>query len=192
MADVVLVAGASGSGKSRLSRMSGGTRFRLDDFYRDGDAPGLPQSTYGTDWDHPGSWDGEAALASLVELVTTGETTTPVYDIATSRRVGTQTVRLGRLPVVAEGIFAVELLRPAQQAGLDARGIWLARPMVVSFVLRAVRDLRGGRKPLGFLVRRWVALARAEPAMRKRHLGAGFEAYGFRRSLELIQASFSG
>ena len=81
-AAVVLVAGESGSGKTHLARVSACPRFRLDEYYRDGDAGGLPRTDYGIiDWDDPGTRDGEAALDAIVELVGTGRATVPRYDI---------------------------------------------------------------------------------------------------------------
>ena len=86
-----MLAGPSGSGKSRLATRLHATHgwpiFRLDDFYRDEDDPSMPRSEgLGiVDWDHPDSWDADRAVASLCELVDTGRTDTPVYDISTSR-----------------------------------------------------------------------------------------------------------
>ena len=91
---VVVLAGPSGSGKSRLAarlhQAHGWPIFRLDDFYRDEDDPAMPRSEgLGiVDWDHPDSWDAERAVASLCELVDTGRTDTPDYDISRSRAVG--------------------------------------------------------------------------------------------------------
>lgn len=39
---VIVLAGPSGSGKSRLAERLGLRTLRLDDFYRDGDDPALP------------------------------------------------------------------------------------------------------------------------------------------------------
>ncbi|HTJ69053.1 MAG TPA: hypothetical protein VL551_16075, partial [Actinospica sp.] len=76
-ARVIVVAGPSGSGKSRLC-----TRLReghgvpvvnLDDFYKDGDDPTLPSLDLGggapiVDWDSPESWHREDALRALERL----------------------------------------------------------------------------------------------------------------------------
>lgn len=193
---VVLLAGPSGSGKSRVARLSGATRFRLDDFYRDYDEPGLPRLDYAIDWDHPGTWDGAGALAAVQELLATGTATVPAYDIGQSRRVGQQTITLTtpgeRTVLVAEGIFAIELLVPARAAGLDVSGIWLDRPRLLSFWFRARRDLRTGRKPLRVLLRRWLDLYRAEPGLRARHLAAGFEPLSAWSALHRIAALSGG
>ena len=62
-AQVVVLAGPSGSGKSRLCRRLGLPFVNLDDFYKDGDAPDLPRVMLAgdeeiVDWDDPASVSG--------------------------------------------------------------------------------------------------------------------------------------
>ncbi len=177
---MVLLAGASGSGKSRLAAAAGCPRLNLDDFYRDLDHPGMPRLRSGgkalgtVDWDHPGSWNLEAALAAAVALCRTGRTDVPVYDIARSRRYGEQQVELGGHAVfVAEGVFAPELVGPASAAGLDVTALYLDRPRTANLLRRFLRDVAERRKPLRLLVRRGWALWREEPTIRARALAAG-------------------
>lgn len=178
---VVVLAGPSGSGKSRLaerlSRRNGWPIVHLDDFYRDGDDPALPRSAElgMVDWDDPASWDGSAALAALTELCATGRTRTPDYDISTSRTTGHRDVSARPADlVVAEGIFAAEVVPPLRDAGL-LHSAWCVRHhRLHTFVLRLARDLRERRKPPVTLVRRGLVLLREEPAIvaRLRLLGA--------------------
>lgn len=180
---MVLLAGASGSGKSRLATVASCPRLNLDDFYRDADHPGMPRlpprgRNAGTiDWDDPGSWDLEAALAAAAELCRTGGVDVPRYDIASSRRTGRHRVSLGQHPVfVAEGVFAPELVGPATAAGLPVSALYLDRPRAANLVRRFLRDVAEHRKPLPLLLRRGWALWRQEPRIRAHALAAGCRA----------------
>lgn len=161
---VVIVAGPSGSGKSHLAAVLDWPVLRLDDFYRDADAPGMPRSTLGiVDWDDPASWDAVAAVGAIAELCAGGAAEVPVYDISASRRTGTQqlTVPSGRF--IAEGLFAPVIVDACREAGLLDAAICLRRPRAITFGLRLARDLREGRKSPGVLVRRGWRLMQDEP-----------------------------
>jgi uridine kinase len=180
---VVVLAGPSGAGKSRLAARLhaayGWPVVRLDDFYRDGDDPELPTRDLGgttiVDWDDPGSWDAAAAVRALEDLVASGTTDVPVYDIARSAAAGT--ARISAPPdslVVAEGIFAAEIIGALADAGI-LHSAWCVRhPRWVTFWRRLVRDLAERRKPPLVLLRRGLALTHAEPEVvaRMEHLGA--------------------
>lgn len=184
MTRIVLLAGPSGSGKSRLTRLVGGTALPLDDFYRDDDHPELPRAHGIVDWDHPDTWDCRAAIAALDELARTGTATVPVYSIAHNRRIGTHHVHVGASGlVIAEGIFAVELLEPARRAGLEIEPIFLDRDRTVVAGLRLHRDLQTRRKRPSVLLRRGYALWRAQPHLRRRALEAGFRPMSMREAV---------
>lgn len=192
-AGVVLLAGPSGSGKTSLSRRLGLPVLQLDDFYRDADGsagsalsapaspaasvvrlPSMPHRFGIVDWDDAASWDAPAAMAALVRLSRHRAADVPVYDIPTSRRTGTIRLDLGDSPVVlAEGIFASELVAPCRAAGLLADAICLELPRALTFGRRLLRDLAESRKPPLTLVRRGLALARDEPTMTTRWIAAG-------------------
>lgn len=179
---VVILAGPSGSGKSRLARSLNSHHHwpvvRLDDFYRDYDDPLLPRrpDLDIADWDHPSSWNAAEARAALVTLVDTGRVDVPTYDIASSRRVGWSAVAAtpGSL-ILAEGIFAAELIADLREAGvLHSSWCVVHRHRLATFAWRLVRDLGERRKAPAVLLRRGWALLRAEPALvdRQRELGA--------------------
>ncbi len=167
-ARVIVLAGPSGSGKSRLAARLGLPVLRLDDFYKDGDDPTLPRIEHGAnagmvDWDHPDSWLPQDALATMVELATTGRAEVPVYEIAQNGRFGARTLDLGGSHLfVAEGIFAPDVVEPAREAGVLAAAYCGRRSAATTFVLRLVRDLQERRKPPLVLVLRGLALARAQ------------------------------
>jgi uridine kinase len=179
-ARVVILAGPSGVGKSRLAgRLSaahGWPVVRLDDFYRDEDDPLVPRSeSLGiVDWDHPDSWDPDAAVAALAELVRGGSAVVPVYDIAKSRAVGSATVVCEPQDLVlAEGIFAAEIVDDLRRRGLLRAAYCVHRPRVVTFVWRLLRDLSERRKPPMVLLRRGLAQLHDEPAVVSRAVSLG-------------------
>jgi len=184
-ARVVVLAGPSGAGKSRLAERlhaaHGWPIVRLDDFYRDIDdsaEPPMPRQVgLGIiDWDHPDSWNEAAAVASLVELVDTGATRTPVYDLSLSRAVDATTVSVhdGDL-VLAEGIFAAEVVDELRAAGVLHSAWCIHHRPIVTFVRRLARDLKERRKPPMVLVRRGLTLMRAEPEVIRRQVELGAE-----------------
>ncbi|MCL1801568.1 MAG: ATP-binding protein, partial [Promicromonosporaceae bacterium] len=144
-------------------RRTGLPNLPLDDFYFDHDHPGLPQRFGIVDWDSPETWNAAGAMEALVALCDTGEVEVPVYDIRTSSRVGSAWADLhGEHLVVAEGIFASELVDRLERVGLLADAICLVRPRLVSFTFRLARDLRERRKPVLTLIRRGIGLLRDE------------------------------
>jgi len=167
-ARVIVLAGPSGAGKSRLAERLGLPVLRLDDFYRSAGDPRLPLIAEGAnaglvDWDHPDSWLLQDAMAALEELCRTGRTETPVYDISRSGRCGWQTLDLdGHELFLAEGIFAQEIVGPAREEGLLAAAYCVRQHPLITFWRRLTRDLREHRKPPLVLLRRGMALMRAQ------------------------------
>ncbi len=177
---VVVLAGPSGSGKTRLAHRlreeHGWPVVRLDDFYRDVDDPALPREEHLgiVDWDHPDSWNADAAVAALVELVDAGTMTAPVYDIGASRAVGRHTVTAGPDDLVlAEGIFAAEIVPALREAGILHAAWCIHHRRSVTFVRRLARDLAERRKPPPVLLRRGLSLMRAEPGIVRRLTALG-------------------
>ncbi|CQR62229.1 Uridine Kinase [Streptomyces leeuwenhoekii] len=172
----MLLCGPSGSGKSLLAARSGLPVLRLDDFYKEGTDPSLPlvAGSSDIDWDHPGSWDADAAVAAITELCRTGRTRIPVYDIALSARTGEEAVDIGRTPLfIAEGIFAAEIVARCRDLGVLADALCLSRGPVTTFRRRFLRDLKEGRKSVPFLVRRGWRLMRQERTIIARQTALG-------------------
>ncbi len=164
----IVLAGPSGSGKSRLAERLGLPVLRLDDFYKNGGDATLPRITTGknaglVDWDHPDSWLPQDAVAAMVALSAEGRAEVPVYDIAHDGRCGSQVLDLAGSPLfVAEGIFAQDVVGPAREAGVLAAAFCIRRSAGLTFWLRLTRDLRERRKPPLVLVRRGLALLRSQ------------------------------
>lgn len=195
-ARVIVLAGPSGAGKSRLAErlghQFGWPTLRLDDFYRDGDEPGLPRIAERdpsrrlvprllrtgngglVDWDDPGTWHCEDAVAALLELCRSGATDVPDYSISESRRAGAQRLDLGGARVFcAEGIFAPEVVAACREAGVLEAAYCITQHRAVTFWRRLTRDLREHRKPPLVLVRRGMALARAQRDVVRRAVEVG-------------------
>jgi uridine kinase len=170
-AKVVVLAGPSGSGKSRLCHVLGLPFLNLDDFYKDGDDDSVPRRPLGPgrsiqDWDHPESWLRDEAVDTLERICRDGAADVPVYDIAHDGRVGHRRFEVGGSAYfIAEGIFAQEVVRQCRERGILADAICVRNPRPVTFWRRLTRDLREHRKPPWVLVRRGLLLMRSQPAV---------------------------
>ncbi|MEV7197131.1 ATP-binding protein [Streptomyces sp. NPDC093510] len=192
---VVLLTGPSGSGKSSFAARSGLPVLCLDDFYKEGDDPTLPQvpGSADIDWDSPGSWDADVAVAAIEELCRTGRTQVPVYDIATSSRVGREALDIGRTPLfIAEGIFAADIVARCRELGVLADAICLRGRPSTTFRRRLLRDLREGRKSVPFLLRRGWRLMRDERAIVTRQSALGAHPCGKDEALGRVAAAAAG
>lgn len=178
-AQVIVIAGPSGSGKTRLCQRLELPVLRLDDFYKDGDDPSLPIVDIAggapiVDWDDPGSWHVDDALAAIDALCRDGRVDVPTYDIAQSRRTGHRVLEIGEAGFfVAEGIFAQEVVAACRTRALLADAICVTQHPVVTFARRLSRDLREHRKPPAVLVRRGVHLMLAQRQVVARAVAAG-------------------
>ena len=189
-ARVIVIAGPSGAGKSRLTRRLGLPAINLDDFYKDGEDPTLPTVAIAggdaiIDWDSPASWNSAAALEALEQICREGAVELPRYDISASRTTGRQRLSLdGAHFVIAEGIFAQEIVEPCRARGILADAVCVTQHPAITFVRRLSRDLREHRKPPFYLVRRGLHLAlgqrrvvehAAQRGCRVRHPHAAYE-----------------
>lgn len=192
-AQVIVLAGPSGSGKSHLAERLGLPILRLDDFYRDGSDPALPRITTGSnaglvDWDDPASWHCDEAVEALTTLCRTGVVETPIYDIAHDGPNGSRTLALGSSSlVVAEGIFAHHVVGQLREAGLLAAAYCLRQHPMVTFWRRLSRDLREHRKPPLVLLRRGIALMRDQRRIVTEAVAAGCTAVSAEEAHRLVQ-----
>lgn len=193
-ARVVVLAGPSGVGKSRLAAHSGLPVLRLDDFYRSGDDPALPRIDHGAnaglvDWDDPRAWHRDEAVRAICELATTGRTVAPVYDIARNGPSGTHVVSLeGSEWFVAEGIFAQEVVAACRTHDVLVAALCLRQHPLVTFWRRLSRDLREHRKPPLVLLRRGWALMRDQRRVIADAAALGCEVVSVAEATERVRA----
>lgn len=169
--------------------------LRLDDFYKEGNDTTLPlvMGSQDIDWDSPLSWDADAAVAAIEELCRTGRTTVPVYDIATSARVGRESFSIDRTTLfVAEGIFAADIVARCAESGVLADALCLRGRPSTTFRRRLTRDLREGRKSVAFLLRRGWRLMRAERSIVARQTALGAHACARDEALGRVAAAAAG
>ena len=191
-AQIVLLAGPSGSGKTHLAAQSGLPVLELDDFYRSGDDPGLPRDPdLGiVDWDDPGAWDAAGAVAAIEAICRTGCAEVPVYDIAKDGRVGSRRFDVGaHSRFVGTGIFAAEIVAACAERGVLADAVVVRRARWKNFLRRLRRDLTEHRKPPLTLLRRGVALFRAEPSVVARQIALGCRPCDRRETLAALRGS---
>ncbi|MFN8155944.1 MAG: uridine kinase [Candidatus Nanopelagicales bacterium] len=191
-AKVVLLAGPSGSGKSHIAGRSGLPVFRLDDFYKDADDPTLPLSVeLGIpDWDDVGAWHLDRAVAALATLCSEGAVEVPTYDISLSRATGTSVFRCdGATTVVAEGVFAPDIVGACREAGMLADAVVLVRAPWKNFVRRFARDLAERRKPPLTLWRRGRLLMHQERGVVDAALARGCRPVSAGELAALLRAS---
>jgi uridine kinase len=101
------------------------------------------------------------AVAALERLCRTGAADIPVYDIGSDGRIGHRLVEVdGASYVLAEGIFADQVVGALDSSGLLADAVCVHNPRLLTFWRRLVRDLRERRKPAWVLLRRGVSLLR--------------------------------
>ncbi|WP_313813418.1 uridine kinase [Glutamicibacter sp.] len=191
---VILIGGPSGSGKSYLAARFGNPHLPLDEFYRqiseDGNPTDFPRTDYGEiDWDHPGTWNIEAALNAIDELLVQGRTMVPNYSIATSSYSGHREVTCDGGPIIAEGIFLSEILEPLRAKGINVQAYYVDEPALVTTIRRFIRDVSERRKPLLFLIKRGYALFRAHGAGREAYRTKGFSIIP-KSELKKLLASF--
>lgn len=150
MVDVVLLCGTSGSGKSSIaSLVPRSVSIAADDFYKNSSDVGMPRWHLGQiAWADPSTLRVEELEDRLIELLTSGSTTLPMYDLRTDSSSGVRDIAVGERDalVLVEGYHALELaFRPLIKS---------FRPFVVyvhiskarALVRRFLRDARGRKK----------------------------------------------
>lgn len=188
---LIILGGASGSGKSYLAKRFGHPAVELDAFYREIDEDAidpLPRTPYGEiDWDHVGTYRAGHAADALRQLLEHRFVTIPQYDISTSSRIGSRELRVTHGPIIAEGIFAAAVVTQLRELSVPCDAWFVIESRTLTMLRRFVRDVRQARKPLLFLIRRGFALRRAETALRQEAAAAGFDLIQKRRIKRMLR-----
>ena len=74
-----------------------------------------------------------------------------------------------------------------REAGVLGDALYLHRPRLLTMLLRFARDVSEHRKPIGVLLRRGLALYRAEPAIRSESLRLGCRPVSLREALRVVE-----
>jgi uridine kinase len=144
-AQIIAVCGGSGSGKSTLARkFVGPAIIATDSFYKSLEKLDLnPDGTY--DFDHPNAVDLEQCAEAALKLADGEDTEIPVYDMRTSRRMGTQLVPAPKNGIViVEGIFAFH--SPLDE--ISSLKIFIDTPVDQRMARRIRRDVERGRNTI--------------------------------------------
>jgi uridine kinase len=130
---LILIAGASGTGKTALARHMAlqdaqVVVVNLDDFYLDEEAARRIMAGEMPDWESSRNIDLRAAARAVDALVRREEADIPIYDMARSAVDGQRTVSAANARViVVEGLFAFKLFAPSanQITRVVLEGSWL-------------------------------------------------------------------
>ncbi len=146
---VIAIAGASGSGKTKLAeelaRELEGTHFHMDHYYRDLSHL-TPAERADQNFDHPDLLEHELLLEHVRTIAAGGCIQRPFYDFALHTRVKgeTETIREPHVLLV-DGIFA---LHWAALRGLASLCVYVDTPDHICYERRLRRDVRErGRRP---------------------------------------------
>jgi uridine kinase len=111
----------------------------------------------------------------------------PVYDIAQDGRIGFRRFDVGtHSRFVGTGIFAAEIVAACAERGVLADAVVVRRARWKNFLRRLRRDLTEHRKPPTTLVRRGLALFRAEPSVVARQIALGCRPCNRRETLDAL------
>jgi uridine kinase len=115
MMPLYLIAGVSGTGKSRLSHDWANQASRiavvdLDDFYLAQSDPRLPHVHGDPDWESAESVDLRAATAAIDSLLCGQDTSVPIYDMSSNSIVGRRVIGASDIEaVVVHGVLAFDI-----------------------------------------------------------------------------------
>jgi uridine kinase len=146
---IILICGGSCSGKTIFANFFNHAFVLSMDHFYFGKAHMKKEKDGSYNFDAPTSVDIKACAQGALSLAEGKRTTIPVYDMVTSNRTGTQTLRIPEKTkfLIVEGIFS--FYSPLREIG-DLR-IFLDIPPEIRVARRMIRDVEKGRSDIDTL-----------------------------------------
>jgi uridine kinase len=175
---VIVIAGASGTGKTTIAEQSSLPVLSLDAFYRSATEAGMPRWFGDVDWEDPATFDVEAAATATRSLILSGRARFRTHDLITevSQEDERLVVARGHCLVV-EGVMATEVVTMLRSElhNLELVFFVLRRGRLTNFVGRIRRDVTDRRRRWHRAVLRSFRVLSVENRLQQRAVALGAE-----------------
>ncbi|HWN11976.1 MAG TPA: AAA family ATPase [Pyrinomonadaceae bacterium] len=169
-ADVYLVGGPSGAGKTTfariLAREKRGLLLPLDSYFvdeKDVHTSFSLQFGRGSQWDHPSSVDRDLAAQNITELLDGRCARMPIFSFTKNKRVGhRQHELLQHKSIIVEGVHALKLQSSIHEISRTVFGIFITAAVDVRRSRIRRRDAQNRNRPLRDFERRFYFMRIAE------------------------------
>ncbi len=188
---VIVIAGASGTGKTTIAAASGMPVLSLDAFYRSATDAGMPRWFGDVDWENAAAFDVEAAAAATRSLLSSGRTQFRSHDLVTEVSQQDERVVVAQGPcLVVEGVMATEVLRLLRRELGDLQLVFfvLRRNRITNFFGRIKRDVMKRHRSWHRAVLRSLRVACAERRLQQRAVSHGAEVVHRRQLRKKLRA----
>lgn len=170
-ADVYLVGGPSGAGKTEFAKAFSAVRpilvIALDDYFLDENMVRISSTSRygdGPQWDHPSSLDLQHALRNVRELLDESYTQLPTYSFAENRRGAYRPCRRPlNASILVEGLHALLMQSDLRSSSRTVYSVFIDADVKVRRERIRVRDTRDRGKPLSDFDRAFHFTRIAEP-----------------------------
>jgi uridine kinase len=188
---VIVIAGASGTGKTTIAAASGMPVLSLDAFYRPATDAGLPRWFGDVDWEHSATFDLEAAAAATRALIRSGRTQFRSHDLVTEVSHEDERVVVAQGPcLVVEGVMATEVVTMlrCELHDVELAFFVLRRNRLTNFGGRIKRDINVRRRRWHRAVLRSLRVLSVEARLQQRAITSGAEVVGRRQLRAKLRA----
>jgi uridine kinase len=167
---IIAIAGPSGSGKTTIATASGLPVLSLDAFYRSSSDVDLPRWMGDVDWEHPASFDLDAAVATVHSLVSSGRAEFHAHDLVTeTTQAAAQVVHARGHCLLVEGVMAIHTMVLLRHRHHDLHIVLfiLRGKKLASVFGRIRRDVRDRHRPWHRAILRSFRVARVEKSLQQ-------------------------